>query len=204
MSLDQLPVNVFDIVLLVILGLGLYRGRRHGMSEEMLLMLKWLVVLFGCSSLYEPIGKWLAQESPFSLLASFIMVYLVLALLILGAFALLKRGLGGKLLGSDVFGASEYYLGMGSGLVRYSCILLAALALLNARLYTAKEVQKTAAEQKELYGSDFFPGLHEMQSSVFETSLTGPYIRQYLGFLLITPTQPQNKAMHQKEASLPY
>jgi len=204
MSLDQLPVNAFDVVLLAVLGFGLYRGRRHGMSVEMLLMIKWLVLLFACAFLYEPLGKFLAEESPFSLLSSFLMVYVTVGLLIFGLFALLKHGLGGKLLGSDIFGRAEYYLGMGSGLVRYTCMMLAALALLNARYFSPKEIQTNLAQQQDLYGSDFFPGLHTAQATVFERSLTGPLIREYLGFLLIQPTQPQNKAIHQREASLPY
>jgi uncharacterized membrane protein required for colicin V production len=204
MSLDQLPVNAFDFALVAILGVGIYRGRRHGMSQEMLLMFKWLAVLLGCAFLYEPVGTWLSEASPFSLLSSFLMVYVTFALLILGGFALVNRAMGGKLLGSDVFGRAEYYLGMGSGFVRYACILLVGLALLNARYYSQKEVQKNLAEQQDLYGSDFFPGLHTAQATVFEKSLTGPYIREYLGCLLIKPTAPQNKDIHQKEASLPY
>jgi uncharacterized membrane protein required for colicin V production len=204
MSFDQLPVNVFDLVLVAVLVLGLLRGRRHGMSEELLLLLKWVAVLFGCWALYEQAGRLLAQESPFSLLTSFLVCYVVIALVIFGLFALLKRLLGGKLLGSDLFGRAEYYLGMGSGLVRYACILLAALALLNARSFTAREVQMNLAQQKELYGSDFFPGLHSVQEMVFQKSLTGPYIQRYCGFLLIKPTVPENKELHQQEVKLPY
>lgn len=204
MSLDKLPFNAFDLVLVAVLLIGLFRGRRHGMSEELLLLVKWLAILFGCAFLYEPVGNWFASASPFSLLTAYLIVYVTVALLIFGLFALIKRGLGGKLLGSDIFGQAEYYLGMGSGLVRYACILLAALALLNARLFTAKEVQMDLAYQKDLYGSDFFPGLHSVQETVFQKSLTGPYIQQYCSFLLIRPTVPQNKDLHQREASLPY
>jgi methylphosphotriester-DNA--protein-cysteine methyltransferase len=34
-------------------------------------------------------------------------------------------------------------------------------------------------------------------------SLTGPWIKQNLGFLLIKPTEPEDKQLHQKEAVLP-
>src|SRR6476469_2521404 len=125
MSLDKLPVNAFDCVVLATLIIGLMRGRKHGMSEELIGLITWLAVVIGCAFVYEPGGQWFASTSPFSLLASFMMVYLVGAAVILAFFAFCKERLGGKLTGSDIFGRAEYYLGMGSGVVRVSCMLLA-------------------------------------------------------------------------------
>src|SRR5262245_56308133 len=100
MDLNKLPVNVFDVTLLVVLFLGILRGRKHGMSEELMSLIKWLTVLIGCAFIYQPAGAWLAESSPFSLLASFLIVYITVALFILGLFALVKHRLGGKLIGS--------------------------------------------------------------------------------------------------------
>jgi len=111
--------------------------------------------------------------------------------------------LDGKLLGSDVFGRSEYYLGMGAGLVRFSCVLLAGLALLNARYFSPTEVRAMEKRDIDLYGSDFFPGLHSVQATVFDKSLTGPWIKENLSFLLIKPTEPEDKELHQKEYVMP-
>ncbi len=105
MNLNNLPVNAFDIIVLVVLGLGLFAGRKHGMSEELMNLVKWLSVVIGCSLVYEPVGRWMAQSSPFSLLASFLFVYAATALVILGLFAFVKHHLGGKLVGSDIFWA---------------------------------------------------------------------------------------------------
>ena len=203
MDLDKLPINAFDLVVLATLVLGLLRGRKHGMSEELMGLIKWLAIVIGCALMYEPAGEWFAKTSPFSLLASFMMVYLVGALLILGVFALCKHRLGGKLLGSDIFGRAEYYLGMGSGVVRLSCILLAFLALLNARYFSPMEVKAMEAFQNDVYGSNYFPTWHTAQEVVFEKSISGAWIRTHLGFLLIKPTQPEDKQFHQKEANLP-
>lgn len=199
MSLDNLPFNAFDIILVAVLLAGLTRGRKHGMSEELFSLVKWLVVVFGCAVLYEPLGKLFAQECYFSVLTGYLIVYVGAALLILGAFALFKHSVGGKLLGSDIFGRAEYYLGMCAGVVRYSCIVLAVLALLNARYFTPQEVKAMTAFQQDVYGSEFFPTLHTAQATVFEQSLTGPWIRENLGFLLISPTKPELKELHQKE-----
>ena len=121
MTFNDLPVNAFDLILLAVLTLGVLRGRKHGMSEELMQLVKWLLIVVACAMVYMPIGQWLANSCPFSLLSSFMFAYAGAALLILGIFGLCKHYLGGKLIGSDVFGRSEYYLGMGSGLLRFAC-----------------------------------------------------------------------------------
>jgi uncharacterized membrane protein required for colicin V production len=203
MNLDTLPVNAFDLGLVLVLAVGIARGRKHGMSEELLGLIKWLVLLFGCAFIYEPAGKLIAQSSPFSLLSSYLMAYAGGALVILVLFALVKRTLGGKLVGSDIFGRSEYYLGMGSGLMRFACMLLIGLAVLNARYFSPMEVKAREKAQNEVLGSNFFPGLQSVQSVVFDKSLAGPWIKEHLDFLLIKPTEPENKEFHQREAVLP-
>ncbi len=203
MSLDKLPVSVFDVIVLAVLVIGLMRGRKHGMSEELVGLITWLAVVAGCAFVYEPAGEWFAKTSPFSLLACFIMVYIAAALLILSIFAFCKSRIGGKLVGSDIFGRAEYYLGMGSGVVRLACMLLAFLALLNARYFTPMEVKAMEAFQNDVYGSNYFPTWHTAQAFVFEKSFSGGWIRDHLGLLLIKPTQPENKEFHQKEANLP-
>jgi uncharacterized membrane protein required for colicin V production len=204
MSLDQLPINLFDLLLVVVLTAGIFRGRKHGMSEELLSMITWLAILFGCAAIYRPGGQILADfTSMFSRLSCYLLAYVGGALLVLLLFAGLKRALDGKLLGSDIFGRSEYYLGMGAGLVRFSCILLAGLALLNARYFSPTEVRAMQKFQDDVYGSNFFPTLHSMQATVFDQSLTGPWIKENLGFLLIQPTEPENKQLHQKEVVFP-
>ena len=201
--MDKMPVNLFDVGLVAFLVAGVLRGRKNGMSEELLGLLKWVTIVALCALAYEPVGKWLADSSPFSHLFSYVMAYFAIALVILSIFAGIKRLLGGKLLGSDLFGKAEYYLGMGSGLVRFTCMLLAALALLNARYFTPREVDAMTKFQNDVYGSNFFPTFHSVQSTVFETSLTGPWIKDHLSFLLIKPTEPENKAYKQKEFQMP-
>jgi uncharacterized membrane protein required for colicin V production len=201
MSLDKLPVNVFDCVVIAMLVFGIMSGRKHGMSVESIHLVKWLAVVFGCAALYQPVGEWFANTSLFSKLACFLFVYAISALVILSLFALTKHQLGDKLLGSDVFGRAEFYLGMASGAVRWSCMLVAVLALLNARYYSPEEARAMVRYQDEVYGSNYFPTWQSAQQAVFEKSFAGPLIKQHLGFLLIKPTVAEHKQFHQKEAT---
>ena len=125
-------------------------------------------------------------------LTSYVTAYIGVAVLVASIFLLVKRTLGGKLTGSDTFGKSEYYLGMPAGMLRFVCMLIVGLSVLNARLYSQEEIAAYQKFQMENYGSEFFPGLQTVQSTVFEQSIVGPPIKKYLAFLLIKPTSPES------------
>jgi uncharacterized membrane protein required for colicin V production len=203
MSLDKLPFNWFDLVLVAMLIMGIFRGRKRGMSEELMTMLQWVAVVIVCSIAYQPLGAWLAGVSLLNLLSSYVAAYVMAGLGVSIAFVLFKRLFHGKLIGSDAFGKAEYYLGMPAGMLRFGCVLLAGLALLNAPLYTLEEIRAYKEFQMKNFDSEFFPGLQTLQANVFEKSLTGPPIKKYLAFLLIKPTKSERKEIKRKELILP-
>jgi|SRR5579872_3569936 len=203
MNLENLPINWFDFVVLIVILLGASRGRKHGMSVEMMISLQWVAIIFAGAFLYRPVGDWLSDISPMSHLFCYITVYVVTAMVVKSSFSLVKKSTGGKLVGSDVFGRAEFYLGMVAGAVRFTCILIAALALLNARLYTSREVAGAKAFQVDMYGSTFFTELSDVQQMVFKTSLLGSAVKNYAGFLLIAPTAPEQKGIQRGKDSLP-
>lgn len=183
------PFNLFDVLLVMVLVGGLVHGRKHGLSLEVLSMAKWATLALICAGLYRPLGGWAAETGYFDLLSCYLFAYLGVALFIFVVFSVLERKLKPKLTGSDIFGRGEYFLGMGSGMLRFASILLVGLALLNSREFSPLELKQMEHYQEENYGSDIFPGLHSLQKAVFERSLTGGFIKQDLSFLLITPTE---------------
>jgi hypothetical protein len=199
MNLDKLPINWFDFLVVIMILLGANKGRKNGMSEELMVSLQWAAIVFACAFLYLPLGDMLAQSSPLSHLFCYLVAYIGVAIGVKIAFSVLKRGAGGKLVGSSIFGRGEFYLGMVAGGVRFACILLAACALLNARAYTTQEVAKAVAFQNDVYGSTFFPELYSVQAEVFKESFTGKYLKDYAGFLLIKPTAPEYKPLKRKD-----
>jgi uncharacterized membrane protein required for colicin V production len=195
----NLPFNWVDIAILLVLGWGVQRGRKHGMSEELMLVIKWLAIIIIGAFSYSVLGDFLVENTVFSHLASYTMAYLLVALVITGAFLGMKKLMHGKLIGSDVFGGAEYYLGMAAGMLRYSCILVFAFAFINAPLYSQADIKQRQAYENEWYGSDFFPGFQTLQSQVFEKSFVGPYIHSGLGFLLIKSTPFENKGIKRQQ-----
>ena len=200
----KLPINWFDIAVLIVLAVGVQRGRKHGMSEELMPVMKWLAILIGGAFGYAVIGEVINSNTVFERLSSYLMAYFAIMLVTAVAFAGIKKLIGGKLIGSDVFGRGEYYLGMVAGIVRYACILLVALAFLHARSYTQGEIKADVKYQNDVFGSTYFPKLYTVQTQVFEKSFLGPHIVSNLGFLLIKSTPPENKKQFkQKQFEVP-
>jgi uncharacterized membrane protein required for colicin V production len=187
---NSLPVNWFDVVVLLVLGIGIFRGRHNGMSKEILPLFQWLALVLVCGLFYSMVSPLLVKLGSLDTLTGNLLGYVVLALGIFIVFSVFKRLLSSRLFGSNLFGGAEYYLGMLSGLVRFACILIFALAFLNARQYTSAQIEASNNYQQELLGSRFFPNLYNVQDAVFKKSFTGPYIKKYLGVLLIKPALP--------------
>jgi hypothetical protein len=183
------PINFFDLLLVGVLIGGVYYGRKQGISVDLFGSTKWLLLLLGCAALYRPAGVLLTQTAGLGLLTAYLLAYLGTALVILVLFSIVRKRLAPKLVGTDVFGRGEYYLGMLSGMVQFGCMLLMSLALLNARAFTPAELKALEQYQEAAYGSSVFPNLHSFQAAVFERSLFGPWIQQELSFLLIEPTE---------------
>src|SRR5581483_1324417 len=203
MNLDHSPVNWFDFRVVIMILLGINKGRKHGMSEEMMISMQWLAIIFAGAFLYKPLGEALSQSSPMSRLFCYIAMYLTLAAAIKVAFVLFKKAIGGKLIGSNVFGAAEYYLGMVAGVVRFLCILVFGMAVLNAPYYSSQALAATKAYELDVYGSQFFPGVSSVQQQVFKESLVGSQFKQHVGFLFISPTATEKKDVKRRKEDLP-
>ncbi len=202
-SMDQLPVGWFDLIVAALLVTGALRGRKHGMSEQLLPLLRWISAVVVAALLYKPVGHFIENQTLLSKLASFITAYLGCLLLVFISFSIIKRLTGGKPISAEKFGKSEYYLGICAGVLTVVCILIVALSFLNARKFSSKEIQARQAYEKDVYGSSFFPSLDSMQAFVFQKSMSGATLKQRAGNLMIEPTVAQKKGIERKEWSMP-
>jgi len=201
---SNLLFNWFDVALVLVLGFGFWRGRKNGMAKELLPVFQWLFIVLAAGLGYELLGNQLIQLGIIKAVfgnsfvlktAGYITAYLLIAGFVWILFYLLKKKLKPKLEGSNLFGSGEYYLGMVAGVVRYACILIFALALLNAPYYSSEEIAAKIAYNNRWYGGgmkgysgDFIPTLDELQMTVFRNSLLGPGIKQGLGGVFINTT----------------
>ena len=111
------------------------------MTKEFVPTFQWLALVLACGMGYSLIAPTYAGLLQTGKLASAMLSYFTLALAVWVVFYILKRIFVPLLTGSNFFGGGEYYLGMFSGMIRFACMLLAALALLNAPYYTQADIQ---------------------------------------------------------------
>lgn len=194
-SLNHLPVGWFDITLLVVIGIGFFRGRKNGMSKEVLPMFQWLATVIVCGLGYEMSGKFFMNVASLKILPAFICGYLALAFLVFLLFMPIKKMLVPRLTGSNIFGGMEYYMGTASGMIRFTCILFCSIALLHAPFYSAADIAATTAYNARTFGAgvkgysgNFFPTIQTVQQGVFKDSFTGPYIERYANVMLVNTT----------------
>ncbi|MCX8157783.1 MAG: CvpA family protein [Verrucomicrobiae bacterium] len=178
----------FDVLTAVVLGWGIYRGRKRGMSEELLSLLQILTILVVCGMYHRPVGNWFAEMAGVTHLFAYLFVYVAMLLIILTIFGATRRAVGEKLVSSDLFGRLEYILGMLAGMIRYAGYLVVALALLNGPVYTREEIQAQVDAQIRNLGSTFFPTPGQLQESILKKSFCGQWARRNLELLLIRPT----------------
>ena len=87
---NGMPFNWFDMLVVVVLGFGLFRGRRNGMSKELLPLLEWLVMVPVCGLGY-PMLAGSADRSPSGHVVELHRGYLALAVAVFVVFAIFKR-----------------------------------------------------------------------------------------------------------------
>jgi hypothetical protein len=202
MSLDHSPVNWFDFVAVIVILLGISKGRKNGMSVELLGMLQWITIVVAGAFLYRPLGDKFSQACQLGHALGYTAMYVVIAIAVKTIFSMIKKGIGQRLLEANMFGRAEFYLGMIAGAVRFACVMLAGLALLNAPYYTPGELAKNKAAQIDLYGSTFFPGMGVIQQQIFKESLLGSAVKENADIMLVVATKPERRSTPQKKASL--
>jgi uncharacterized membrane protein required for colicin V production len=194
MALDKLPFGWFDFALVAVLAFGLFRGRKNGMTKEVLPMFQWVATVLVCGLGYGMVGQVVFNISGWSRLVCYLLGYFSLMFVVYLLFILVKKIFMPRLTGSNFFGSSEYYLGMAAGVIRYACLLFVALALLNAPYYTAADIQQQKDFDRKTYGAglkdfngSFFEAFYpaQIQVSVFQKSFTGKLIKDYADVMLV-------------------
>jgi uncharacterized membrane protein required for colicin V production len=197
--MDKLPFNYIDLIIIALLVVGIFRGRKRGMSEELLTFVQWIVIVIGGCFVYQPLGNLIKLSAPLSTLACNVMAYVLFALLVKLLFTQIKRAVGEKVLGANFFGVTEYYLGMMAGMIRFACVILMTMALVNARLITAEERATTAKYQRRNFESVSFPTFGSIQQAILFESFAGTQVKEHLDFLLIKSTTWQSAPLKRRQ-----
>lgn len=184
---SSIPVSWVDFVTVLVICGGFVRGRKRGLSEELLDTAQWITIVVVAAMFYRQVGALMSQRPLLSQVTYFVLSYLLIAALIAAVFMFFKKRFGQKLVESDIFGRFEFYGGMAAGSVRWLCVYFVLLSVLHAPQYSAEELEARRKSVEYNFGSDFFPSVDKVQAEVFNVSLTGKGARGFLGQFLIDP-----------------
>jgi uncharacterized membrane protein required for colicin V production len=181
-----LDFGLFDVLLVLAIGVGIWRGKVRGISEELLDMLQWVVLVVAAGFLYSYAGDLLVKTGLQRLTAN-IGGYLLIAFVVLILFGFIQKSVGNKLVDSDFFGGWEYRLGAAAGAVRFFCMYVVVLALLSSRFFDAAAVAAERKYQEKEVGLVLVPTWGMAQQMALYDNMAGPYLRQYLSYVLMRP-----------------
>ncbi len=193
------PFGYVDGLLVVWLVVGFLRGRKHGMTQELLPVLQWVGIVLLGGFFNQPLAAYIRQSTDGAIHNPWacVMAYGLIAFGTALVFALLKHWLGEKLTGSDIFGRFEYYLGILAGVTRFACMALVLLAMMHSRVVTRAELDAINAQMKKNL-DDIHPPRYVygcLEQAIFTQSFTGRTVQTDLPDVLIptfTPTQTTN------------
>src|SRR5450756_522607 len=159
---QNLSFNWFDVALVLVLGFGFWSGRKRGMRREALPTAFWLIAVIGAGFGYQPLGDvlqstgWIRKvfgtsvnERPLA----FVICYLFIICVVFTIYSMIAKHFREKLSGSNTFGSGEYYLGIIAGIIRYACITIFFLSLLNAPYYSLADIKAQQAYNNRWYGA---------------------------------------------------
>jgi uncharacterized membrane protein required for colicin V production len=192
---QSLAFSYIDAVVLVWLVVGLLRGRKHGMTQELLPVLKWVAIVLLAGFFNQPLGEMIRQNTggAFDAQWSAITAYALIAVALTFLFALIAHWMGDRLTGSDLFGRYEYYSGMLAGLIRFASMLLVLLALMHSRIVSQTELDAINAQMKKNL-EDIHPPLYvygSIEQAIFFQSMSGKFIQQNMSDILIPTVAPK-------------
>jgi len=158
-------LSIMDMVLLLLLLIFGVRGLLRGFSGELAHLFTFFALAAGFIYALPPAVQYLEERYGMSLFNARTLSTLVLLLAVAGIFFLLREGLA-TLVKAGLNTMMDKLLGLITGLLRGSCILLVFLVLL--RLAPVAEIQTVVFEQSRI-GSrvkrDLFPMLDRWLNS---------------------------------------
>jgi len=193
MITENITVGWFDVLVIGFMIWGGIIGRKRGMSEELLDVLKWLTILMASAWGYVPLAELVNKVGHFANYWVHVGSYIAIIAIFKTLFTVLKKRVGKKLVGADLFGKWEFQLGFLAGMMRHFCMVVIFVSLANSKPVSESQVKQAESAQSELFGKNFFPSKGRLRLDILYTSFTGTLIRERLAQQIMKPVEPKAK-----------
>src|SRR3954447_24096313 len=91
--ISAVHINYFDLAVVIWLIVGIFRGRKHGMSQELLPLVQWIAVIVATSFLYLPLARLMVHHFGLTLLPCALLAYVFIGCCAYGLLGKLKKKL---------------------------------------------------------------------------------------------------------------
>ena len=182
-----MPFSWFDGVVIVLLGVGVFKGKKHGMSEELFPLMAWLAVAVGAGMLYQPVGNFLAEHVRIPRYWIMVLTYIFIAFMLHTIFTVIRKKAKDQVQKIDIFGKMEYFLGMIAGALKVACMIVVGVSLFCSKIVTEEEVKRDRAKQENDLGTTFFPTRKTAHYDIVYGSFTGDFLRNKVPNLVMQP-----------------
>src|SRR4051794_18633279 len=91
MNFAGIPLSWIDFVTVIVLLVGFLRGRKRGLSEEILDTTMWIAIVALGALFYRTLADLMAMKPMFSRLTYCVSAYIVIALVLKIIFAIIKK-----------------------------------------------------------------------------------------------------------------
>ncbi|MGB0583139.1 MAG: hypothetical protein ACPGVU_25935 [Limisphaerales bacterium] len=188
--LAALRLNMFDALLLGALGWGVYQGKEQGASSTHVSVVQWMVIALPGGLAGAFLGSFLGPMLGSAYWGQ-LTGYLIWIFIVVGFFAFLNSKGASEWKEADWFGKTEYPLGVLGCMIKYFCIVLTVMSLLNANYYTSEMIRRDREWQIEEFGSALFPSFTMLNNTVFNTSFSGPPLKKtFEGWAILPSAKP--------------
>lgn len=193
MDLSGFSLAWFDLVAVALIFVGIFHGRKNGMSQELFNTMKWLAMLTLSALIYLPIGKLILRFIPIDPMYGYVGAYILSNVALKAIFVTVRKKVKDKMSDSDVFGRAEFPLGMVAGAFQYACMLVIFMAVMNAKYVDEDALKRQDARQKKALGENFFPSTGNIHRDILYGSITGLTVRSFFANQLIRPLNAPKK-----------
>lgn len=193
MDLSVITLSWFDLAAVTLIVVGIFHGRKNGMSQELFNTMKWLAMLTISAAIYLPIGELILRFVPIAPIYGYISAYILANVALTAILVTVRKKIKDKMSGSDVFGRAEFPLGMVAGAFQYACMLVMFMAVLNAKYVDEEALERQDARQKKALGENFFPSPGNIHKDVLYGSIAGQTVRDFLSTQLMRQVNPPKK-----------
>ncbi len=180
----------FDLLIIVVIGVGVYRNRHSNALHQIFGFIHWLFILGVSAFLCEKPAQWIAELVGMRPDVAALILYPVIVSIVYFISGIKKRSLVQQSDKVEMFGRQEYRVAMVFGGIKSVVILMVVMAWIHGRYVTEADLHAYEVFCQENLGGIRLPIPATVQEDIFVDSFSGKAAQKYLSKILLKALPP--------------